>query len=466
LGKWGIERIHFLIPVLVGILILSVATVPSAFAGGGLQYLLGYEEGKITIFKLKSYEDGFEKVWSDDKWDKDWTHFLQFYMCKKSSFQRYDCNDAATPYLFSYKSGDGTVQISKIKDGGEGLEKKWTGNLKTERIWEQNAEDNVEFYDSGLGLEFFGSKLTSPQNQLIFAYSEKQGKLIHFFINEDPEKGIESILSSDFGKGWTHFAPTFVFLPGLTDSQHWLLSYKTSDGAVKVSTLETYQPLGDNSIPAHFFKEKFTDKLPTKFTAVTSLNDFFGTFFVFWQPVRDNWAENFYILGQEKGTNKPVVGLVSKDSKAYVSKYGGQSVASYVTLDEGWFANAVWVDHERNFNTIRVTTDFATKLKTSMSPEKLDFGTPCDKVFGCPEQVFASLWLPFKPSSASVSLAGVDGCWYCTNPGCFVGSAKEGNMCLIDLEKILQEPFFKCLKGDLTKVGEKFLCVTDLIEKP
>jgi len=31
LGKWGIGRIHYIIPVIVGILILSVATIPSAF---------------------------------------------------------------------------------------------------------------------------------------------------------------------------------------------------------------------------------------------------------------------------------------------------------------------------------------------------------------------------------------------------------------------------------------------------
>jgi len=88
LGKWGIGRIHFLIiiPVLVGILILSVATMPSAVALESIdsQHLLAYNgnDGTIKVLFLKGYDDdeGFHKTW-EGKWATGWTHFAQFYKC-------------------------------------------------------------------------------------------------------------------------------------------------------------------------------------------------------------------------------------------------------------------------------------------------------------------------------------------------------------------------------------------------
>ena len=133
MGKWGIERIHFLIPVLVGILILSVATVPSAFAEGR-QGLLAYDGKKIAIYELSIYESGFKEVWSDDDWGEGWTQFLQFYRCEEredyilgsdtETYFWWNCSGYpedpgfADPHLLAYNPTTGAVQISKIKDGG------------------------------------------------------------------------------------------------------------------------------------------------------------------------------------------------------------------------------------------------------------------------------------------------------------------------------------------------------------
>ena len=233
--------------------------------------------------------------------------------------------------------------------------------------------------------------MKSQHSDVIFAYSEKQGKLINFNVDKDPTKGITDAASFDFGKGHTLFAPTYVSWPGADKSSLWLLTYKASDGAVNVFSLDTYRWTSDLSF--HYYTSEFSDDLPSGFTAVTSLNDFFGTYYVFWGPgTADDYTEYFYMLGKEARTEKPVVHQLSKDTNAYVSKDGGQSAASYVTIGSSWRPDAVWVDHERNYDTIRVTTDFAAKLKTSKSPEKLDFGTPCDVVYGCPKQIFLSLW--------------------------------------------------------------------------
>jgi len=445
LGKCGIGSIHFLIPLLVGILIFSISTIPEVWGAWG-SYLFSYDAdtGKV---ELSTYDVKDGKLSIENKWsttlEKDWDDFSHFWGCGKIEryartgyVERCDYNEVSN-FLFSYKK-DGSYRIDQFVKVGENLKPITSGKL---------IMTSLETGEKTLlnGLQIISKPDYLSEKNFVFTYDPKAGKLILLqILNEQSSspKIFKNLL--DIGTGFDDFA-VFEWTPA--DGRHThIVGHDNSNGNLAIVKL-MYKDGLDITKPTPSFGDKafhFKGAFDKSVDSVIAL---------------ENGFEHFFIA---KGGGGPIE---LNQYKMYLMRGVDDAPAqSWSDILKDDYDQLLKINHNQFLLYNEVTGD-AKIGDTNIFGLGLGYIATGNIGSGRDNLNFYLLeYDKEKQPAGSESRAGgsvsniLDGI-------CIAGTKSVGNSCVLDLDSIFQEPFFQCFKGDLTLVGDKFLCVTDLIEK-
>jgi len=298
------------------------------------------------------------------------------------------------------------------KDEFKGFNELWRGKIKK-------------------GLEIFSEHPFTQKEggfrNYIFGYSEEDNKL--YVYRALPGLNGLKVNSFDWGDGWTDF----VVQPS---EALYILAYKDTDGTISITQFDNVSWKWELDSDNYETKKHPANTLPTT-TKLAIFRDFLEVNLV-------AYGEGTFVLFKLSSSINDTPQYKWKDTNNetwhQILKMRTQSAD---LVDEG-----VWMyNKDTGKLAIYTTTDFGSRL---------------DKRY---EGNIGSEWTVLSPISfpAAGEYKTYDPAASLFNLICIPGTEKTGDKCIIT--ELLQEPFFQCFKGDLTLVGEKVLCVTDLVDK-